>query len=403
MLSKKLSYLILDDTIPAMDTARLRRERLKKLQEQMRKAACESLILFDPVNIRYATGTRLEDIWSLHHFVRYAVVPVSGEPALFELAPAVWWTARVCKNVRAARTWQFMFAGSRKIERANAWAKEISKTLKEMGVHHEKVGIDKLDLLGFQALTKQHLNLVDAQEIVERARIIKTRDEIELLKLSCSVADHALHNIKNALEPGVRELDLFAILSETTIKDGGEYLNTRLVLSGGNTNPWLGESSAKMVRNGDLVGIDTDMTGPAGYFNCISRTYLCGSRPTEEQKEMHKFCYEFIYSIINKIRPGLTFTEVADLGIPYPEKYKGQNYGIISHGCGLSEEYPSIVFNDIGKNENDKLKRDMVITVEAYVGALGGQEGVKLGEQVLITSRGCEVLSSAEYDEKLMD
>ena len=66
---------------------------------------------------------------------------------------------------------------------------------------------------------------------------------------------------------------------------GGDYVETRLLVSGERTNPWYSEASEKPVQVGELVAFDTDMIGPLGYSTDISRTWMCQDKaPTEEQK-----------------------------------------------------------------------------------------------------------------------
>src|SRR3954470_16785739 len=98
-------------------------------------------------------------------------------------------------------------------------------------------------------------------------------------------------------------------------------------------------------------------------------------------------------------RPGAAFDELGEgLGRRFPERYHALRYPFIAHSTGLSDEYPTIVFEDHHQGE---VRSGMVFSVEAYVGAEGGAEGIKLEEQVLVTDTGTEVLSHAPHDERL--
>src|SRR3712207_8835572 len=66
---------------------------------------------------------------------------------------------------------------------------------------------------------------------------------------------------------------------------GGEHCFSRLLSTGHKTNPWLHEANSKLVRPGDLVAFDTDATGPEGYICDVSRTFLCGDKPTPAQRD----------------------------------------------------------------------------------------------------------------------
>ena len=82
-----------------------------------------------------------------------------------------------------------------------------------------------------------------------------------------------------------------------------------------------------------------------------------------------------------------------------PEEFRAQRYPFVAHGTGLVDEYPCINFEDHHEGE---LEVGMVMSVESYVGAVGGAEGVKLEEQVVITADGPELLSASPFDERLL-
>ena len=97
------------------------------------------------------------------------------------------------------------------------------------------------------------------------------------------------------------------VLGGTLLKYHGEFLFTRLVASGHNTNPWMSEAHDKIVMPGDLVGIDTDSNGFEGYVIDVSRTFLCGERATPEQKEAYSVAHECVTGMAEILKPGMTF------------------------------------------------------------------------------------------------
>mgnify|MGYP002529321045 FL=1 len=121
--------------------------------------------------------------------------------------------------------------------------------------------------------------------------------------------------MREALEPGLTENQLWAILHETNIAMGGEWIETRLLASGGRTNPWFQECGDKVIRAGELVAFDTDLIGPFGYCADISRTYFCGpGRPSDEQKRIYAMARDQIETNIALLAPGMTFRELAEKG-----------------------------------------------------------------------------------------
>ncbi len=386
-----------------VDMARLKRERLARLRAEIRRADLGAVLLYDPVNIRYATGTRDASAGYGHRFYhRYALVPREGRVLLFGSLPEPP-AEGVMIEGRAARTWDFFPCGTHVEEAARRWAADLSAVIDELGLRGERIGIDRLDFVGFEALRAVPIRLADARVPIERARAVKTPDELALIRQACAVADAAICAIRDAIRPGVTENELWAIFTATNIRLGGEHTDGRLLTAGGHTNPWYQGASDRLVRDGELVAFDTDMAGPLGYFADVSRTYLCGDRrPTAEQRELYAFAHRFIQETIPLFQPGMSFLEIAEKAPAFPEKYKANRYVVLAHGAGMSDEWPAIYFHDVSwsgfGNDRDTIQENMVICVEALVGQERAGECVKLEEQLVVTARGPEVISLAPYD-----
>lgn len=386
-----------------VDIARLKRERLARLQAELGKADLGAALLYDPINIRYATGLRDSCAgYGLRFYYRYALVPREGRVVLFRgLGDSLGGNATL--DFREARTWDFFPCGRHVEEAARRWAAELRAALAELGVARERLGIDRLDFVGFEALRAEQVRLADARVPIERARAIKTCDELTLLRQACAVAEVGICAVRDAIRPGVSENELWAIFTATNIRLGGEHTDGRLLAAGGRTNPWYQAASDRVVRDGELVAFDTDMAGPLGYFADVSRTYLCGDRrPAAEQRALYEFAYRFIQEVIPLCRPGAGFREIAEKAPAFPEKYRANRYVVLAHGVGMSDEWPAIYFPDTSwsgfGNDPEVVEEHMVLCVEALVGEAGGPESVKLEEQLIVTERGPEVISRAPYD-----
>ena len=77
---------------------------------------------------------------------------------------------------------------------------------------------------------------------------------------------------------------------------------------------------------------------------------------------------------------------------------------LLAHGIGLCDEYPAIYYRqDVDQyGFEGVLEENMTICIESYVGAVGGREGVKLEHQVLVTAKGCELLSKFPFEDELL-
>ena len=387
-----------------IDFGRLRQDRLGKIQREMVARDIGALLLTDIMNIRYATGVSIMPLWTAVNLAHYVLVPAVGSPVIFEYGQAQFRVKQYWSEVRPAHYWQSRFADQFADELSDKWAAEIKDVLQEWGVAGAKVGIDTLDYNGFMALQKHGIQLTDADETMEAARIIKTMDEIELLRQSITIAEAALYDLEQAIRPGITENELLAIFWHRMLALGGEWCFTRLLASGYKTNPWFHEAGSKMVRPGDLVGIDTDMIGIEGYACDISRTFLCGDVGTAVQKEAYKVAHDFVGEAIELCTVGRAYADFA-AGIPaVPEAYVAQRYPVILHGIGTDDEPPFIPYAD---REDDVMpvgvfRENMVVSVEFYAGKVGEQDGVKLEDMVWITAEGPVVLSLYPFEGKLM-
>ena len=386
-----------------IDFAALRLGRLRRFQKAMRAHDVGACLLFHPANIRYTTGAAMMDVFCAGTTARYCVVPASGEPVLFEWEMGIPYSSRIVRDVRLAGWWQF--TGGRREQRAAEAVADVLDVLREFGAEHEPVGVDRVDALGMLALQRAGIRVADASPVTETAREIKTPEEVKLLRINGAIGDAMMADFASAIRPGIREFELFAVLSDALLRRRGEVVFSRLVSSGQNTNPWGSEARDKMVDAGDLVAVDTDAIGYEGYLIDFSRTFLCGdTAPTPDQAEAYRIAHGSLQAMREAIRPGLSYDQFATIATPVlPEKYRQQRYDLMAHGAGLEDEGPIIYHADQAANPADEyLQENMALCLECYVGAVGGRDGVKLEDQVLVTAQGAELLCSFPFDERLL-
>lgn len=384
-----------------VDLVALRAERLSSLQETMRDRGVAACLFFHPANIRYATGSSVYEALAMSQSMRYCVVPATGAPVLFEPDMAIPFSSRIVDDVRQAGWWQFV--GDHRFGEADRMAQQIRDTLAEFGAEGEPLAVDRVDVLAILALQRAGIDVIDAASLTDAARTIKTPLEIEMMRHNGLIGDAMMEEFQAAIRPGVSEFELLAVLSDGLLRRRGEALFSRLVASGQNTNPWGSEATDRLVEPGDLVAVDTDAYGYEGYVIDISRTFVCGDRPTQEQREAYRVAYDSLVAMREAIRPGLPYHEYAQLVPPLPEKYLSQRYDMMIHGAGLEDEGPTIVHHGKGANlENEHLQAGMVLCLESYVGELGGGFGIKLEDQVLVTGSGAESLCRFPFDDRFL-
>ena len=370
--------------------------RLQRIRKCLAEADCAALVLFDPVNIRYATGTRNMQVWTMHNICRYAVVFASGAPVLFELNSSAHLARDYVDDVRPSLTTDFMAVGIRAREMGQRWAESMISLLQEKGFGEQKLAIDRADLTLVLECQRQALQLIEGQSIMEQARSLKSLDEIDILRRSLQTCEQSVADMRERLEPGMRESDALAMLIDGSIRRGGEYPETRLLTTGPRTNPWFQETSARIIENGDLLAFDTDLIGPMGYYNDISRSWVVGDKaPTSEQRRLYELSFLQMQHNTALLEPGASFLEYSDKAYQLPAECIPNRYADVAHGCGLGVEYPFIWYREDEEwgAYDGVFEENMVVCIESYVGEAGGHEGVKLEQPVWISADGPVVLS----------
>ncbi len=387
--------------VDANTQAAIQAYRLEQVQRRLAEAECPAIVLFDPVQIRYATGTRNMQVWTMHNICRYAVVFASGAPVLFELSSSAHLARDYVDDIRPALSTDFMAVGPRATEMGRRWADSMISLLRERGIGENKLAIDRADLTLVLESQRSSLELVDGQAIMEKARAIKSYDEIQVLKRSLQTCEQSVVEMREKLVPGMREADALALLIDGSIQRGGEYPETRLLATGPRTNPWFQETSDRVIENGDLLAFDTDMIGPLGFYNDISRSWVVGDRrPDDRQRRLYELAYAQMMHNTGLLQVGIGFLEYSDKAYQLPDDCLPNRYADVAHGCGMGVEYPFIWYREDEEwgAYDGVFEENMVVCIECYVGELGGLEGVKLEQPVWLSADGPQVLSDYPFE-----
>lgn len=398
---------LLTDTEAQIDMRRLRTYRLQRLRDQILKHDLAAVVLFSPLSIRYASGVRSCALYSTHIVSGYLFVPAEGPVILFdhEAGQRRGSQLETIDEGRPAIPLSYFFGGSRMDEWMDRWAKEIAALVDEHGGGNRRLGVERAGTRAPLAFEGLNIEVFDAMDTIEAARKIKSPEEILCMNHAIAVAESGMWRMREALTPGMSEIGLWSLLWQANIEHGGDWIECRLLSAGDRTNPWLQEASGRLIRPGELVAFDTDLIGPFGYSADISRTYLCGTRPTPYQKELYQRAYEEVHHNMELMRPGMSFKEITEKSFRQPDQFIPTRYPVLAHGIGMSDEWPAILYpQDYPEAGYDGvLETGMTITVESYAGEAGGSEGVKLEQQILITDDGYKLLSRFPFEDEFLN
>src|ERR1700680_3104949 len=180
---------------------RLRSERLARIKKLLKESEMGALLCFDMNNIRYVTATHI-GTGAMDKLPRFSLLPQDDEPIMWDFGSAARHHQLYCpwlgERSRAGISTQ-RGAMSPEMGRAEDVARKIRIELEARGLHKEPVGVDVVEPPILFALQKEGLTIVDGQQLMSDARVIKTQDEISLLTHSAAMVDAAYHDLYEAM------------------------------------------------------------------------------------------------------------------------------------------------------------------------------------------------------------
>jgi Xaa-Pro aminopeptidase len=375
-----------------VDFDRMRKDRLNRARMMMEKHDLGAVVCFVGENVRYITSV-YQGNWKNNIFIRYCVLPRGGDPVLFETAGSDMECAKIDApwlkgNIRPAITWKWAETAEQMM--ADRMVESVYRVLEENGVTKEKIGVDMMDPSATAAFERKGLTLVSAWPVMSGARVVKTPDEIECLKISSAIGDTSFWKIQNEwLKPGVTEAHITAKVNEYLYEKGFDFVYDIIVASGGNTSPYRRWHTDKTIRLGDLVIIDQNAIGPGGYFVDFVRTFKVGGGLTPREKDLYKECYESMYGAIDMMKAGNTTADVAKK-LP---TYDDDEYGTVTlqqfaHSIGLSLYEGMWISRAYSMDYAVELEEGMYFAAETFAGHPGLEQTVRLEENLLVTKEG---------------
>src|SRR6267378_3862657 len=334
-----------------VDFDRLRRERLARAKALLAKSEMGALLCFDMNNVRYLTATHI-GTWAQDKMSRFSLLPQNDEPILWDFGSAAKHHQLHCP-----------------------WLGERSRA-----------GIP---------LLREGITVVDGQQIMSDARVIKTRDEITLLNMSSMMVDAAYHDLYCAMKPGMRENEAVGLVSKVLYDLGSEYVEAVNAISGERCNPHPHVFSDRVLRPGDPVYYDI-LHSYMGYRTCYYRCFTIGYA-SRAMIDAYTRCREYLDAAISLVRPGRTTGEIAsvwpkakEFGFPDEEAAFALQYG---HGIGLAIWEKPVISRLVSLEHSHEIKPGMVFALETFWPASDGWSAARIEEEIVVTETGHEVIT----------
>ncbi len=389
-----------------IDFDRLRRERLSRIKTLLKQSEMGALLCFDMNNVRYITSTHI-GTWAQDKINRYTLLPQDDEPILWDFGSAArhhqlyapWLGERSRPGISLLRG-----AMTPEMGRAEDVAKKIRIELEARGLEKEPLGVDVVELPVLFALQKEGIKVVDGQQLMSAARLIKTQDEISLLNMSASLVDAAYDELYRAMKPGLRENEAVGLVSKVLYDLGSEYVEAVNAISGERCNPHPHVFSDRVLRPGDPVYYDI-LHSYMGYRTCYYRCFTIGYA-THAMVDAYKQCREYLDAAIELVKPGRTTAEIAavwpkaqDFGFASEEAAFALQYG---HGVGLAIWEQPVISRLVSLDHPMEIKPGMVFALETYWPSSDGWSAARIEEEIVVTPTGHEIITRFPADQLLV-
>lgn len=373
-----------------IDFDRLRKGRLQRAVDALQASDADALFVFRAEDARYLTGHRshLGPVAALSF--GNAVLHRNGDIVLYTMdqetcRPSMPWLSEDQIQGRA---------NVRDYAGASEWAKQVRATFDlKAGA---KIGVDLWNPR-IEATLKEvfpDAEFVDGYDILLKAKIIKTEEELQCLQAAAVMTEIGFHAALKALVPGVKECEVLAAAWGAMTAAGSEWTQcSNIVTSGPYTAPYRRFTSDRVIRGGDLVIIDIGGCFN-GYWGDFTRTYICGNmKATPEQIELHQACYDALFRACATAKAGNTNYDVYKAAQPCVRSNLG-------HGAGTSPWEPPY-FSSSSEHDRVELKENMVINLEPYAGKIG-IGGIRLENDLIVREDTPEIFTTLPFDERLL-
>lgn len=382
-----------------VDFDRLRKYRIGRAKDALNGSECGAFLLFDFYNIRYTTQTWIGGALG-DKMTRYALLTRDGgEPMLWDFGSAVRHHKLYSPWLKPENNRPGML-GMRGAVAPSAGLmesaiKEIKSLLVEAGVADLPVGVDIVEPAFLFEMQRQGLKVVDAQQYMLDARVIKSFDEIMLLNQAAAMVDGVYQNIVDVLKPGIRENEIVALANKRLYEMGSDQVEAINAISGDRCNPHPHNFTDRIIRPGDQAFFDI-IHSFNGYRTCYYRTFAVGSA-TASQHDAYTKAREWMDAAIDTVRVGVGTDDIAkvwpkaeDFGFTDELAAFGLQFG---HGLGLGlHERP--IISRLNSLENPiEIKAGMVFALETYCPASDGVSAARIEEEVVVTEGGVHILT----------
>ena len=363
--------------------------RLRELRERMEAQELEAVITTTPENICYLTGFESPG----HYYFNAVVIPAQGEPFAV--------SRRLEESGMKAYTWLSVL---RPYEDVQNPIVRLAEALAEFGMDENSIGIER-NCWFFTAVQQETLfnqcpraTFVDCSGIVEAGRLIKSDEEIALMRRAARTTEAGMRAGIDAVQAAATEGDVAAEIHHAMIKAGSEWPSISPFVASGERGA-IGHATwtDRVIQTGEPVFLEI-----AGclkrYHAAMMRTVFVGE-PDESLWEAEKLVQEAMEACIEAIKPGVTAGSVDASGRAVIANSRlgalqGSRTGY-SIGIGLPPDWGEGQILSLQQGEQRLLQPNMTFHLIPWA-QIPGKGGIGFSETIRVTEDGCEFITSLE-------
>jgi Xaa-Pro aminopeptidase len=341
---------------------------VNRLREKIAEVKAEALLVTQPANVRYLSGF---------------TSPADARVLVTEDKVLLITDGRYIHQAKEESRLETLITTAQE-----TWLDKVAELAKPYSLAIES---DHLSVEYFNGLKEKiGREPLATKGLVNSFRLIKTPQELALIRDAAHIADQAFSYIINFITPGVTEIEVALELERYIRKHGAESAFEIIVASGVRSSMPHGHASTKPIATGELVTLDFGAK-LEGYHSDMTRTIGVGEVP-DEQQEMYAALLSVQEAALNAIATDQDGKAIDAMVRENLKQHKLDTYFThgLGHGVGLDiHEGPRM-----SPRESEILKAGMTVTVEPGV-YIPGKYGARIEDLVVVTESGCERLSTS--------
>ncbi len=345
--------------------------KIKWLRNQLVSLKLEGMIVSNPINVKYLTGLSEE-----------GMLIIAPKENIFVT------DSRYIESVNQKLTIddEIVVYDIRNLSKYDYEA--IFMLSENIGFEEKYVTYEKYK----KYLQAYQVNLIETEGIVENQRIVKEKEELELVKKACEITDNAFSYIIRNIKRGMTEKEIAFEIEKFMISNGADGVAFEsVVASGKNSSMPHAVPTDRKIIPGDIIQFDIGCRYK-GYCSDMSRVVF-----VEEMDEEYRKIYDFVLEqqkiIATSLKDGVNIKNVIK---DRETEYKLKNYEILhafGHGVGLEIHEAPFLKSQIDCN----LKENSIIAIEPGV-YVPKSFGIRIEDTFHVTKNGCVSLTNSTKD-----